>query len=226
MYGKWAVLRKAVCMRPGMNSDRSVGTMALPILAALLLAGCASQVTGTLSSWYQARKSPPPTSNTIYICHAFGCAHVTPVRYDAASIAALRHILARGAASAKAERHAVSEAVQWNERHVGKIVGSDKDKGGLDLVDGGVPGQMDCLDEATNTTSLLLFAETHGMLRYHTVASPVARGFFLDGRYPHATAVLRETASGAYYAVDSWPRANGERPDIMPLPKWMATYPS
>ena len=81
---------------------------------------------------------------------------------------------------------------------------------------------MDCIDEATNTTSLLLVAQRRGMLKHHRVTTPVARGFFLDGRYPHATAVVKEKASGRAYAVDSWPKANGAKPDILDLDDWFA----
>ena len=42
----------------------------------------------------------------------------------------------------------------------------------------------------------------HGYLRHHRVEAPSARGFFIDGRYPHATAVLTDTDSGERWAVD------------------------
>ena len=103
-------------------------------------------------------------------------------------------------------------------------VGSAGDKGGFTF-DSGVPGQMDCIDEATNTTSLLLVAQRHGYLKYHDVRSPVARGFFLDGRYPHATAVVAEKKGGRTFAVDSWTHDNGVLPDVMPLDRWFAHYP-
>jgi hypothetical protein len=52
------------------------------------------------------------------------------------------------------------------------------------------------------------------------VLQPRARGFLLDGRYPHATAVVAETGSGAKWAIDSWPRRNAEPPVIQPLSEW------
>jgi hypothetical protein len=59
-----------------------------------------------------------------------------------------------------------------------------------------------------------------GYLKHHEVLEPTARGFFLDGRYPHATAVLRENISGEKWAIDSWPRANAEPPVIQLLSVW------
>ena len=57
----------------------------------------------------------------------------------------------------------------------------------------------------------------------------VARGFFLDGRYPHATAVLAESAVPAtprtQWAIDSWPTANAEPPVIQRLDRWLAHRP-
>mgnify|MGYP006292403543 FL=1 len=106
------------------------------------------------------------------------------------------------------------------EKRVAPTVGSEGDVGGLDLWNAGKRGQMDCIDEAANAASYLLLAEKRGYLRHHTVGRPVARGFFLDGRYPHATAVIREKKTGEAFAVDSWREANGAPPVVMPLSEW------
>lgn len=191
-------------------------------LGGLLLAGCAGQAAGPAASWYAEHNGVAPAGTRIYVCHAFGCALKTPFDFTPAQMRRLKAILAKGRASPEAERAAIAEAIAWSERTIGPVVGSDKDVGGLDLHNAGVPGQMDCIDEATNTTSVLSVAARAGYLAHHKVASPVARGFFLDGRYPHATAVVRETKSGAAFAVDSWPHANGVKPEIMPLEAWFA----
>jgi hypothetical protein len=84
----------------------------------------------------------------------------------------------------------------------------------------GVQGQMDCLDETANTTSLLLVLQEQGLLIHHTVQGPESRGFFLDGRYPHFTAIIAEKRTGSEWAVDPWAKAPGQRPDILPLAQW------
>ena len=165
-----------------------------------------------------------PRSDRIYVCHSFGCARKTAVDFSAADLKKLRQILGKGSKSSASERTAIASAVAWNERRVAPIVGSGGDEGGFDLQNSGIPGQMDCIDEASNTTSLLLVAERHGMLSHHRVLSPVARGFFLDGRYPHATAVIAENGGGREFAVDSWPMANGETPLVQDLNAWFAAY--
>ena len=195
---------------------------ALLALGCLLLAGCAGQANGNIGGWYSARGGVAPAGTRIYVCHAFGCARKTPFDFSPAHMRRLKAILAKGRKSPAAERAAIAQAIAWSEKTMGPVVGSDKDVGGYDLHNSGVPGQMDCIDEATNTTSVLSVAARAGYLAHHQVASPVARGFFLDGRYPHATAVVRETGSGAAFAVDSWPEANGVPPVIMPLDAWFA----
>ena len=81
-------------------------------------------------------------------------------------------------------------------------------------------GQMDCLDETANTTSLLVELDTRGLLAHHHAARPELRGFFFDGRYPHFTAVIVEGKAGIEWAVDPWRHAPGQRPDILPLSQW------
>nr|WP_321457096.1 hypothetical protein [uncultured Cohaesibacter sp.] len=167
-----------------------------------------------------------PTNTTVYICHAFGCKLKYGFHFTKADLSKLESILKKGKASPKAERKAIGNAVAWFENRVGPLVGSDKDKGGLDMIHSGVPGQMDCIDEASNTTSLLSFAQKHGFLKYHIVQSPEARGFFLDGRYPHATAVVLDKQANEKYAIDSWIYDNGVFPKIKTLKGWMAEWPS
>ncbi len=195
-------------------------------VAAVFLAGCAGQSVGTHGSWYTARNAVAPSNDRMYVCHAFGCARRTPVQLTRRDILRLRNILANGRSSPNAERRAIARAVAWSERRVAPAVGSGNDVGGLDMQNAGVPGQMDCIDEATNTTSVLLVAERHGFLAHHYVTTPVARGFFLDGKYPHATAAIIEKKTGRGYAVDSWPRRNGADPNVMTLDTWFADTPS
>ncbi|MBZ8132636.1 hypothetical protein [Afifella sp. IM 167] len=193
-------------------------------LGALLLAGCAthsSSTHGAWGDWYAARGARAPKGEKVYVCHAFGCLRTSPVTFSPAE---LKRISApfRRAGSPQAERQAISKADQIYEEIVGARIGTSADRGGFEKIGGGDPTQMDCIDEATNTTSLLILLAERGILKHHSVESPVARGFFLDGRYPHATAVVAEVESGRRFAIDSWPIANAEPPVIMPLEKWLS----
>ncbi|WP_417670445.1 hypothetical protein [Roseibium sp.] len=187
----------------------------------LVLSACASQANGDASGWYDGNGGLAPKANRIYVCHGFGCAYKTPVDFSASDLKRLQRILGKGSSSPAAERRAIAKAVAWQEKRVSAPVGSAKDVGGFDMHNAGVRGQMDCIDESTNTNSLLLVAQKNGYLKHHSASSPVARGFFLDGRYPHATATVREKRTGTVYAVDSWPLANGHPPRISELSVWM-----
>lgn len=191
------------------------------LITAFILGSCAGQSLGSADGWYNGQNGTPPREQRVYICHGFGCTYKTPVDFSARDLRHLKALLARGRSSPAAERAAVSRAVQWQEKRVAGPVGSANDTGGYDPKNSRVRGQMDCIDEASNTTSLLLVAEARGYLHHHKVGRPVARGFFLDGRYPHATATLREKRSGKVWAIDSWVRSNGKAPDVMALDAWL-----
>lgn len=186
-----------------------------------LFGGCASQSTSSHSEWMKNQGMRAPTNSSIYICHTFGCKlkyHFQPNHDD---IQQLAEILKKGNKNPAEERKAIGNAVVWFENRVGPLVGSSHDKGGFDMSGSGKHGHMDCIDEASNTTALLLFADKHKLLQHHKVMSPVARGFFLDGRYPHATAVIRQKDKKADFAIDSWVHDNGHYPEIKPLDIWM-----
>ena len=189
-----------------------------------VLAGCQTQANRDVGNWYDWQVVKQPSNNRIRICHGFDCHYQEPLIIDDGSIAKLGEIIAEGSGSAAEERQALAKAVQWFEILVGPIVGSDKDIGGFVGDASGERGQMDCIDEATNTTSLFLLAEKNGFIKHHIVKHPVARGFLLDGRFPHATAVIEVTVTGAQFAIDSWVYDNGVIPDVIPLEKWFSAW--
>jgi hypothetical protein len=152
------------------------------------------------------------------VCHGYSCSFRTRLELGPGDLKDIASILRSGASSAAAERRAISKAVQYYERRATAAVGiRDRAKG--DFSGGRERGQMDCIDESTNTTSLLELLESRGMLRHHTVQRKVSRGFLADRRYPHFTAVIADKA-GQKWAVDSWYESAGGAPDIMPLARW------
>ncbi|HQF30461.1 MAG TPA: hypothetical protein PLJ34_03360, partial [Hyphomicrobiales bacterium] len=181
---------------------------------------------GGPGAWYSGHSVATPKGDRVMVCHSYGCARRVPLALSGADVAKLQSMLAAGKASPAAEREAVSHAVQWYERKTAALIGGTPDRSKTEPSMSGVPGQMDCVDEATNTTSLLVLASERGLLAHHRVGAPVARGFFLDGRYPHVTAVLVENDDGRPYAVDSWPGPNAAPPEVMTLDKWFATWSS
>ena len=85
----------------------------------------------------------------------------------------------------------------------------------------GRSGQLDCIDESTNTTTYLRLLDQAGLLRHHRVVERATRfGLFVG--MPHSTAVIEELDSGNRFAVDSWFHDNGQPPHIVRLEDWRA----
>ena len=120
--------------------------------------------------------------------------------------------------NAEQERHLIQQAIALFETFSGQQSPSHLDRAKNDL-SGGVQGQLDCIDEATNTTVYLRLLAEAGLLRWHQQASRITRGI-LSGNAPHTTATIIETKSGQRFAVDSWFESNGKQPYIVSLEQW------
>ena len=162
-----------------------------------------------------------PTTASVTVCHGFGCTHRTEIGLGSGDHAKLTTLLASGRASAEAERRAVATAVAWFDRRVGPQAGTTRRIARAGIMTQTGSDQMDCIDTSRNTTSLLVILDQLRLMRHHQIESPVARGYWLDGRALHATAVMSETRSGKKWAIDNWTKNYGERPDLMPLEQWM-----
>ena len=164
----------------------------------------------------------PPTPATVFVCHGFGCKYRDEVDLTAGDRTKLTQILAAGRASPAAERKAVAAAGAWFDRRVGPVAGTQNHvarAGARYMYD---IHQFDCIDSSRNTTSLLLILDQLRLLRFHDVDAPEARGFFIDGRPPHATAVLVEKVTGTKWSIDSWTVGYGQALEVMPLDRWKA----
>lgn len=165
---------------------------------------------------------PIPTAGLVVICHGFACRYRTPINLSSKDISRLREILDRGRRTARDEINAVAKAVAWFERRVGPLTGTSHRTPRAGPGQAGVRSELDCIDASVNTTTLLLLLESNNLLRHHSVAAPEARGYFIDLRYPHVTAVIENLATGARWAIDPWTKRNGDRPDTLPLERWMS----
>jgi len=83
----------------------------------------------------------------------------------------------------------------------------------------GVDGRLDCVDEASNTTTYLAILTDLGQLPSWRVEKPSVRNP-LDFNSVHWTAVLKDQVTGKKWAVDSWFRPNGHLPIVLPLKNW------
>ncbi|MCL7996852.1 hypothetical protein M8994_01175 [Brucella sp. 21LCYQ03] len=130
----------------------------------------------------------------------------------------IQGLLRNGSKSPAAEREALRKAVSILEERSTVTIGV-RDKPRMQFGKARIKGQMDCVDESTNTDEFIRYLHSRGWLKYHKPARKTTRGSFFDGRYPHWTAVMEDNA-GMKWAVDSWFEPGGGPPDIMPLAEW------
>lgn len=189
-----------------MFSKRWAGA-AVSLFLAGIAAGCVTPET----------ESMDPPKRSITVCHGFGCLFTTPVAVTARDHKIMAGYFAR-ATTAKAERAAISRAVQYFEKRAASVIGK-RDGPRSSPREIGKAGQMDCIDESENTRALLVYLRRAGLLKHYTVESNATRGILLDSRFFHSTAVVRDKG-GERWAIDSWYEATGGAPDIMPLEEW------
>lgn len=171
----------------------------------------------TISSNYTGEITKTDTSR-IMICHGFDCYYKTKLPVSGADGKRYASLMASGSASPEAERRAVATAIQYFEEKSAAQLGH-RDTPMSQFANARRKGEMDCIDEGTNSDSLLRYLAARGLVRHHKVGAIVSRGFILDGQFPHVAARLRENG-GADWVVDSWPVAVGTAPVIMPLDRW------
>lgn len=203
---------------------RNVAALAVVAAAGLVLGACTYERNHPVSTHFYDFSAAPPRGNTVSVCSAYGCNKQTRVRFSSAHISEIRKVMDtyKRTKSAADERRAVAYAISWMEKHVGRVVGTSKDRPGMDYAGSGDPTQQDCVDEATNTTSYLMVLSHNDLLKFHRVGTPFSKGNILAGvqYWPHWTAVLYDNETGTKYAVDSWIYKNGENPAIVEADKW------
>lgn len=188
----------------------------LTILPFVLLIGCTS-TSGYLLIFY-ADEQPSPAQ--FELCHGYSCRYKEQVSLTAANWQAIERLFSNNT-GASMERNQIAKAIALLETQAGEKSGIKNDLP-KSLKTKDTHGQQDCIDETVNTTTYLRMMQSANLLRWHRVAKPIRRGYFVDRRWPHNSATIQETDSGQLYAVDSWPRANGEAPDIMLAEDWYA----
>lgn len=158
--------------------------------------------------------SPLPS---IAVCHNWGCKQNHPFTPNAVQWQTLAHLFEPPPRNPAEERQRVAKAIAYMETVTGPVVGTAED---LDRNTRGdsLRGQMDCIDESTNTSRYLNLFQDAGWLHWHRTAPRARRSWYIVDQ--HYTAVLEERESRRRYAVDSWYGPNGALPEIQPLEDW------
>lgn len=182
---------------------------------------------------------PVLADEQVSICYNYGCRAHAEIVYGGEQLRILGKIMGR-AHNAAEERQAISLAVGRLLDWAGKQSPIWADRGG-NAEDGGVDGEMDCIDHSTTTTRLLQMMDRLGLLRYHRVRSVARRTRFV--LFEHFAAQIEEieaektnmgnagktedastdeSNTAPRYVVDSWFFNNGHPAEVMPLARWLA----
>lgn len=157
-----------------------------------------------------------PQPNNYSICHGHTCAEFSFINLSNKQWQTIESIFFPLASNPRQEREQIKLAISQLEIMSGEQAGTDKDFAENDTSHG-LHGQLDCIDEATNSTVYLRMLQQAGLLTFHRQSSRTSRGGLFS---PHNTATIIENNSNIRYAVDSWFGANGEPPAIILLPQW------
>lgn len=199
-----------------MGSSGRLQMSACVLLAAAVLAGCTS--TGRESRNAFA-VSGPLSAPVMKVCSGYGCILEDRFSFSQAETAELKALF-EPATGPEGERLAIQKAIGRMEQMARRHLRYRPDIKKAYQKNAGKRGQMDCVDESLNTTSYLKFLDGRGFLKHHKPRRRFAeRGFLVDGRYPHKSAVIVD-AAGTEWTVDSWYEGDGSQPQIMRLRAW------
>jgi hypothetical protein len=166
-----------------------------------------------------------PNLGAFEVCSGGGCADIQRVAITLEEWQKVVAIFtaAKGApVNAVQERKQIADAVGVLEKIVGDKTGTSTDRAGT-FDNSAFAGQLDCNDEAINTTTYMRLMRQQGLIKLHEIEDMRTRNFFFTG-WPHSTAVIHEIASGQRYAVDSWFYDNATPATIVPFELWKSGY--
>lgn len=178
----------------------------------------------TGAAWAGRIVIPSPENislSALPVCYDFGCKSRVTVSLSADEWASVANWFVPAAPTPHREREQIKNAIGWMEVLVGRHTPTHKDLAfdlpANDDEDGIFPGQLDCIDEAVNTTSYLKLFEMNGLLKHHEVLEAAYRRSLFD---QHWAGQVRETQTGRRFVVDSWFQPNGHLPVIQDGKRW------
>lgn len=188
-----------------------------------ILSACAPHLYPDTKSYMASKKLEEPKVERFPHCQNYGCAVVKNIELNKHDWKKIDKAFGKKAKTAEQEREKIAKTIGVFEQIVGPITGTDGDRPGTFEKTG--PGQLDCVDESTNTTIYMMLLKQKGLLKFHTIEQPQVRYPLVSGRgWMHQSAVVRETKTGDEYAIDSWFDEPGQPARIVAIPDWMAGW--
>ncbi len=188
------------------------------LTVAMLPMACTAPKARLARDYIAAHGIVDPRPAGFKFCYGHGCTRSAHVQLSRAQWQTVRQIFQPASTDAAMEKQRIIQAIALMERMVGKITGTDRDLGGT-FPGTFRSGQLDCADEAINTSTYLTLMEDAGLIQFHAIYQPIARGYFIRG-WPHFATVMIEKKTGTQYVIDSWFWDNGRPPHILPVAKW------
>lgn len=196
--------------------------LGLAMTAGLVVPASAFEITPAQAFLYESVSIYPPKGDGMTVCFGFVCRRRAEFEFTAADKKALAAILAKGKASAEAERAAIQAAVVWWDKRLGPVLGTSTRIPRADFRYNADSSNFDCWDTTRNITGFLLLLQDWGYLKHHTVSDPHYRGNWLVWQTPHNTPVIKERAGGGgEWVVDMWTVGYAQPPQVMTVAQWM-----
>ena len=189
------------------------------LLLCLALSGCADQLYADLPDYMQAKKLSPVGMKSFPHCQNYDCKVVKNVQLNQRDWKKIDAAFGTKAKNAEQEREKIAKTSGIFEQVVGPITKTENDREGTFLETG--DGQLDCVDESTNTTVYMMMLKDAGLIRFHDIEQPQVRYPLLSGRgWMHQTAVVTDKKTGKQFAIDSWYEDNGRPAYVVPMEEW------
>ena len=191
----------------------------LALISLMLLGGCADTLYPSLPSYMRSKQLGVVSKEQFPHCQQYDCAVVKNVRLSRQDWSKILQAYGKPAENAAAERQKIARTVGAFERVVGPLTHTDHDREGSFIKTG--DGQLDCVDESTNTTVYMLLLQENGLIKFHDIGQPQVRYPIISGRgWMHQTAVVTEKENDQTFAIDSWFEDNGRPAYVVPIETW------
>jgi len=189
------------------------------IMICLILSACGSSAGINLGPYY----AYGPTRESFRVCHGYSCNFTAEAGFNDKTWKRLTKALRTKSKTPELERKKIAQVIGAIEKEAGKQTGTHSDHAEAAKIRDGYY-QLDCIDETINTALYLKFLQEEGLLKHHRYERSVHRGYWINGEWPHHAVVITHNKTGDQFVVDSYYKANGKPPYIMPFQDWIAGW--